>query len=344
MMKSTLAYEPGAQVGTAREREAVSSTDRQPLVSIIMCAYNPGEYLIPAVQSALAQTYERIELLVIDDGSTDGSVEAARQKFDDERIRWFRQANAGKPASMNFAIEQAHGEFYALQDADDLSHPTRIAALVEAMQAEPECAAMFSGHELILDGRHVAPTSRAKSSADCRGEIERMRMPAHDPTAMYRLSMVRDLRYEPDLRQGEGYDYILRVGEQFPVQVLGQCLYSYRVHWSSLTRSDPDGRQQFVWEVIRRACKRRSVDFDEWFASRPKRRAQSKKSQRDNGLAAHFLISVQDQQNRGERLAAIRTGLQCARLHPFDWQYLKAALYAFSPAWVRSRVKGIKQR
>ncbi len=325
--------------GGAAPGEKSNHSDRRPLVSIIMCAYNAGEYLLPAIASAINQTYPTIELLVIDDGSTDGAVEMARQQFADERIRWFRQANAGKPASMNFAIKQAQGEFYALQDADDLSHPARIASLVEAMREQPECAAVFSGHELILDGRHIAPTSRTKGVGDCRKDIELMRMPAHDPTAMYRLSMVREFEYDPCLRQGEGYDYILRVGERYPMQVVGECLYSYRVHWASLTRSDPEARDKYVREVQRRAVERRGDGAAHASTDLSSRRFRSRSSSRDNGLASHFINSVQDLRNRGERLAALRTGLACTRLHPLDWQYMKATLYAISPDWMRKRVK-----
>src|ERR1700733_3555257 len=96
-----------------------------PLVSVIMCVYNAGSYLLPAVQSVLAQTYQTIELLIVDDGSTDGCMECI-QKIEDPRIRIIRQKNKGKPAAMNVALAEMRGEFYALNDADDLSHPRRI--------------------------------------------------------------------------------------------------------------------------------------------------------------------------------------------------------------------------
>lgn len=309
----------------------------EPLVSVLMPAYNAGPYLLPAIQSILDQVYSNFELLVIDDGSTDGSIDRAMSAFDDARISWYRQANAGKPAAMNVAIEAARGEFYVLQDADDLSHPHRIQSLVTAMQQNPEVAAVFSGHDLLIHNRRVAPTFRAKNTARCREDIEQLKMPAHDPTAMYRMSLVKDIRYMPELRQAEGYDYILRIGEQHPMMVIGECLYSYRIHWASVTRSDPNAREQCVQEVQRRACKRRGIHFEQWLADQPQTR--SRRSHLDNGIAAHFIKSVQDLRNEGQRLAAVTTGLRCMRLHPLDFQYLKAAIYSVSPNWVRKRVK-----
>lgn len=308
-----------------------------PLVSVLMPAYNAGQYLLPAIQSILDQTYSNWELVIIDDGSTDGSIDRAMSSCQDPRISWYRQANSGKPIAMNKAIESARGEFYVLQDADDLSHPNRLASLVTAMQQYPHVAAVFSGHDLLIHDRRVAPTFRAKNADRCREDIEQVRMPAHDPTAMYRMSLVKNVRYVPELRQGEGYDYILRIGEQYPLIVVGECLYSYRVHWSSLTRSDPTGRDRFVREVQRRACERRGIDFEKWLATQP--RSRTGRSRIDNGVAAHFVKSVQDLRNRGQRLAALTTGLRCFRLQPFDFQYLKAAVYAVSPNWLRSRVK-----
>ncbi len=308
-----------------------------PLVSVLMPAYNAGQYLLPAIQSILDQTYSNWELIIIDDGSTDGSIDRAMSAFHDPRISWYRQANSGKPVAMNTAIESARGEFYVLQDADDLSHPNRLTSLVTAMQQHPDVAAVFSGHDLIIHNRHVAPTFRAKNADRCREDIEQVKMPAHDPTAMYRMSLVKHVRYVPELRQGEGYDYILRIGEQHPLVVVGECLYSYRVHWSSLTRSDPTGRDRFVREVQRRACERRGIAFEKWLANQP--RSRTGRSRMDNGVAAHFVKSVQDLRNRGQRLAALTTGLRCVRLQPFDFQYLKAAIYSVSPDWLRSRVK-----
>lgn len=303
----------------------------QPLVSVIVCVYNAGDYLLPSLQSVLAQTYGKIEVLIIDDGSTDGCVDAAQEELDDPRIRWFRQENAGKSAALNRALRELRGEFYAIHDADDLSYPSRIERLVEAMEAHPEVAGVFSGHDLVMGEKRLAPRFREKSARECRGDIEKMRMPAHDPTAMYRVEMVRDLEYEPSLRIGQGYDYLLRVGERFPLMVLGECLYSYRVNPKSVTKRDPQERQRFVHEVQRRACERRGNEAP---MHRPNQWVR-----RDNNLAVDFMESVVDLRASGRHGHAVHTGLACIRLNPIDPHYYKALLYALLPSALRRRLR-----
>src|SRR5688500_6881375 len=102
----------------------------EPLVSILMPVYNAGEYLRPAVDSVLCQTHSNLEILIVDDGSTDGcSQQIAGLK--DTRIRLFQRPHAGRPAALNHGLKQMSGEFFAIQDADDLSDPRRIERQVQ---------------------------------------------------------------------------------------------------------------------------------------------------------------------------------------------------------------------
>jgi hypothetical protein len=150
--------------------------------------------------------------------------------------------------------------------------------------------------------------------------------------------MVGELRYSENLLLGEGYDYILRVGERWPMMVVGECLYSYRIHDGSITRSDPDRRTRLVLEVHRRAFERRGLPYQ-----MPVIPINGTKAHRndDNNLAAQFIESVLDQREAGRRMSALVTGLQCSRLHSTDPHYYKALAYALMPrrvaGWVRQR-------
>lgn len=309
----------------------------RPLVSVIVCVYNAGGYLRASVESVLAQTYSRIEVLIIDDGSTDGCMDSIAN-LSDPRIRRFHQANAGKPAALNVGLSQARGAFYAIHDADDLSDGRRIERQADYLLAHPQVGGVFCGHDLIIRDRRLAPYAGGKSAAQCRADIASFRMPAHDPTGMYRMSMVSNLRYDESLPIVEGYDYILRVGEQFPLAVLGECLYSYRIHPESVTKRDPARRDRLVVELMRRACVRRGLEprqaiphvFGEGVSWVPSS---------DNNLAAHFIESACELRSNRRRLAALRVGLSCAALRPTAPHHWKALAYALLPELAVRRIR-----
>jgi hypothetical protein len=234
-------------------------------------------------------------------------------------------------------LDLVRGDFYAVQDGDDISHPTRIEKQVRALLNQPQVAAVFCGNELIINDKSMAPTSSAKNIDDCKRSIEAFSMPAHDPTGMFRLSLVRDFRYQQNLQYVEAFDYILRVGEQYPMIVLGECLYGYRILWSSVTRRDPARRIKFVAEAMRQACARRGTEYHK--ASTRQAELRSQNSIADNNLAAHFMESVLDQRKIGNYWRACKTGAECARLHPLDPHYYKALIYAISPLDVISFIR-----
>ena len=159
------------------------------------------------------------------------------------------------------------------------------------------------------------------------------------------MSLVGGLRYDASLPFVEAFDYIMKLGEQYPMMVLGECLYSYRVLANSITRRDPIRREQYVREALRRACVRRSLEYNRVFPRGPTGGLRSKNSVLDNNIAAHFISSVLDQREKNHRLGALRTGLECVRLHPMDTHYYKALVYALvSPSVVRYLYPGLWQR
>ena len=266
-----------------------------PLVSVIICVYNAGEYFRPSLMSILNQTYSNLEILIVDDGSTDGCIETVEDLLADSRVRLFRQANGTKPVALNRALDQAHGEFYAVHDADDFSHPRRIERQVQALLDQPHLAAAFCRHHLIINGKPMAPTFAPRSKSECLRAIEAFKLPAHDPTAMYRMSLVRNDQYDPSLPVVEGLDYILRVGEERPMMVIGECLYGYRILMSSVTRRDPTATQDLVAKALAKACQRRGLDYAQVFPNGPFDPRQSKRRLLDNNTASFFIDSVLEQ-------------------------------------------------
>jgi glycosyltransferase involved in cell wall biosynthesis len=303
-----------------------------PLVSIVTCVYNAGGYLRPSILSIVNQTYRNLDIVIVDDGSTDGCLDTITDLLDDRRIRVFRQANATRPVALNRALDLVQGEFYAIQDADDISKPTRIQKQLKAMLPRPELAAVFCGYWLLMNGKGVAPQLASKGETECKADIDAFRIPAHDATGLFRMSAIRNMRYDSSLPFVEALDYILRIGEGHPMMVLGDCLYGYRMHPNSLTRSDPHRRDRMVTRMLERACERRGQSYSRTFPQGRHRKYRSYNSLIDNDIASVFVVSVLSQRQTNGRWGAVKTGLECARLHPFDPYYYKALVYALVPA------------
>ncbi len=305
-------------------------TITEPLVSVLISVYNAGEYLRSSVQSILSQSYTNLEILIINDGSTDGCMESIAD-LEDSRICIITQKNAGKGVALNRALEELAGEFYAIQDADDISYPQRIERQVECMVENPELAGVFTGHDVIIDGRFLAPRFAAKSIEQSRDDIENFRMPAHDPTGMFRVSLVQKFCYEPALQYGEGLDYILRVGEHHPMLVLGECLYSYRVHFSSLMARSALQRKQMVRSVLERACERRGLNPSDYLSVNSERISRFHHREMETHIVPHFMESVLDLRRADRKRESLKTAFVCLWLHPCDPYYYKPLVYFLSP-------------
>jgi glycosyltransferase involved in cell wall biosynthesis len=321
---------------------ASSELTRTPLVSVLVCTYNAGPFLRPAVLSLLGQVYTKLEIVVVDDGSDDGCIETIAD-LTDARIKLVRQENLGKAGALNRGVAESTGELFAIQDADDLSHPRRIEQQVGLMLEHPDLAAVLCGHELILNGKHLAPRARACDRAECRRIVARMGMPAHDPTAMYRRALVQGFRFE-GFEPAEGLDFILRVGEKLPMMVVGECLYSYRISAGSATRQDSERRFENVLSVFARACARRGLPegMKTRFFNAPWLLGRNRV--RDHNLPAHFMESCIDLCRSGQRVQAARTALVCSAMRPFDLHYHKALLYSVLPQALVTRLRRTVKR
>jgi glycosyltransferase involved in cell wall biosynthesis len=118
---------------------------RAGVVSTIITAYNRPQLLREAVASVLAQTYRPIEIVIVDDGSTDetGAVGEAFAAAHPEEVRCFRQANLGYARAINAGLRLVSGEFVQFLDSDDLLMPRKFAAQVEALRSHPECGISY---------------------------------------------------------------------------------------------------------------------------------------------------------------------------------------------------------
>ena len=119
-----------------------------PLVSIIIPVYNSASFVVEAVRSALDQTYQNIEVIVVDDGSTDNSLSLV-ESIHDERLRVFSQINQGACVARNRGIAEARGEYIKFLDSDDVLYPEAVASQLEQQSKLGEGEAVFGDFDFI---------------------------------------------------------------------------------------------------------------------------------------------------------------------------------------------------
>ena len=177
-----------------------------PQVTVLMPVHNGARYLGDAVRSILAQTHEDFELLIIDDGSTDGSV-GVINKFSDPRIRLERNlVNLGLIATLNRGIELARGEFIARMDADDISLPERLACQLELMRTRPQLGVCGTYYEQF-GSRPATVIELPTSHREIRESLLHFGCVLGHPTVMIRREVLArtGLRYDPDFPHAEDY-------------------------------------------------------------------------------------------------------------------------------------------
>ena len=184
-----------------------------PSVSIITPAYNAAEFLSQTVASVLAQTWSDFELLIVDDGSTDGTREIARRwERIDPRIRILTREHGGPSAARNTAIAQARGAYFALLDSDDLWHPTFLDAQMNILMARP-AVDIVTGNAFnmggVRDGMPVNPDGKSCRELSLRDILEREN--SVFIMSVFRRSVIERINgFDERLPLNEDYDFWIR--------------------------------------------------------------------------------------------------------------------------------------
>lgn len=209
-----------------------------PLVSVVMPVYNGERFLKSAVDSVLAQTFPDIELIIVDDGSTDGSYQIA-MAYSDPRVRVRRhERNLGIVEALNGGIKESLGQYICRMDADDVAVAKRIELQVRYMEKNTYLAVV--GANVILideDGAETGLMRYALASKEIKKTIFHHNPFAHGAT-MIRKSVLKTCGlYDRRFLHNEDYDLWLRIAAQYEVANLPDFLLKRRVHTRSITGS-----------------------------------------------------------------------------------------------------------
>lgn len=188
---------------------------------MVLPTYNRADVLPRAINSVLAQTYEVLELLVVDDGSTDDTREVV-SRFDDERVVYLRhEENEGVGAARNTGISHARGEFIAFQDSDDEWHNEKLAAQMEVFEtAPPEVGVVYTGfHQKYPDGseRYVPNEPR---EGDIHSTLLRHNFVSVQTTAVRSRCFDRVGGFDERMPRLVDWELWIRLSEQFEFRVI----------------------------------------------------------------------------------------------------------------------------
>ncbi len=237
-----------------------------PLISVLICTYNGKRYLQQTIESVLAQTYLNFEVVLVDDGSTDGTTDLiAKLAGRSPKLRPFYHTNRGLPASRNFSFQQARGEWIAIIDQDDLCYPNRLERQLAVAQANPSARLIFCDvnfideNDRVLD-RHLAkfnlsdtliPKGLAGNMLlEMGGYVDSEAFFMHRESALALEPMDETLRYACD------YEYFIRAGLTMDFAYTQEVLSAWRVHAGQATATFSGIRKQvrsvylrFLWDT-----------------------------------------------------------------------------------------------
>jgi glycosyltransferase involved in cell wall biosynthesis len=223
-------------------------SESKPLVSICMPAYNVERVLAAALDSVLAQTYSRFEVILVDDGSTDRTAEVARS-FSDPRIRFIRnEKNLGGYQTMNKAVGLARGDFVAIYHSDDIYEPTIVEKEIGYLLAHPQVGAAFCLDYFMDDEGNIFGAASLPKQFQGRPWltyddifpflVRHKNIVLRCPTVMARRRVLGAVgpfdaeRYDI----AADVDMWIRIARRFPIAILDERLLRYRVgkgQWSN---------------------------------------------------------------------------------------------------------------
>ena len=212
------------------------SQNKTPLVSIVIPTYNHAAYLSQAIDSVLNQKYKNIELIVLDDGSTDGTAQVLNGYGN--QFHWESQKNIGQSATLNKGWSMAQGEILAYLSADDLLYPDAVSRSVDSLLKQDNAVLSY------CDFNMIDPESRIvrRVNAPEYSFIEMLTKFICAPSAgafFWRSAYLKTGGWNPDIHRFPDYDYWLRLGLQGSFLHLHESLAAYRVHEGSQTFSEP---------------------------------------------------------------------------------------------------------
>jgi glycosyltransferase involved in cell wall biosynthesis len=213
----------------------------EPLVSVVMPAYNSRQYIDAAIDSLLAQTHPHLEIIVVDDGSTDGTGDFVQTQYG-EQVRLIRQTNMGPSVARNRGIAEAQGAYIQFLDADDLLLPEKIERCLAIFAEKPALGVVYTTCRFV-DADGSTPLDRAIHGL-VPGDVFCSMLTNYHHAIMLHAALIRrsallavgGLPDNPKHRCAEDLDMFLRLANAYEFAGIDEPLVVYRKHGNEITK------------------------------------------------------------------------------------------------------------
>lgn len=226
------------------------SKEIEPLFTVTIPTYNREEYLAESIDSILNQTCNDFEIVIVDDGSTDGTKELMKYYVDGERIRYYRRKHEGIAKSRNFAISVARGKYIICQDSDDWSYPERLKAIKKKIDKKPEVDIIYTSFQVCDKDLKPVHVIEAREFSFKKLLEEQY---IGQPSLCYKRSMALELPYNDKLKYGEDWEFLVKAASvKKKFQRIPQILVKYRTHPDSISIRKKKEVDKYDREMIKK--------------------------------------------------------------------------------------------
>jgi glycosyltransferase involved in cell wall biosynthesis len=231
-----------------------------PRVTVIIPCYNREKYLRQAIDSVLGQTWPNVELVVVDDGSTDGSAEVLKSYGDRIRVLTHPgRANRGQSASINLGLASSESEYVAILDSDDWWAEDKLRLQVEYLEANPDFGLVYgNGYQVtesgerkwrIYDRGHTDESDPARVLADCYFLVPN--------NSLVRRRVFDEVGgFDESLRAAQDHDMAIRIAEATKIAYIPEDLFFYRRHDDSISKKGTKTRWTNGFHILEKAAQR----------------------------------------------------------------------------------------
>lgn len=297
-----------------------------PTVSVIIPTYNRATYIREAIDSILVQTYDDYEVIVVDDGSTDGTRVALQPWIDDGTIQYIYQENRGESAARNHGIRLARGKYTAFLDSDDLFLPTKFEKQVAYLDQNPESAFVQSWYAKFDDaGNNLGYRDTSKLNGNVYpGILLDWSVLLAVPSVVVRTEVLEDVGgFDEAIHWGPDLDLWRRITQKYSIGVVPEVLCKIRVHPGNISGDKVSAAASFAVYL------NKAFDDDPSLDERFKRKAMAKMY----ANVAHNILSA----GGNDKMEYVRKfSLKSLHYWPLQWSALLGLLGSLIPVELRS--------